>query len=486
MANINGVNPPVINDQDYVTKIEDSFTAVDEHDHSTGKGLPIAAGGIAAGAIVNADINAAAAIARSKFANGTVDHVLINSGTGAMSSEAQLAGTRGGTGVSSTATFPASGVVTTDAGTSTLTNKTFDADGTGNSITNIENADIKAGAAIALNKLAATTVSRALVSDGSGFVSPATTTAAEIGFINGLTSAVQTQLDAKVLKSTYTAKGSILAATAASTPANLSVGADNLFLKADSSQSTGLIWASPSSAGLAITSKTANYTATTADDVILCDGTSAAFTITLYAASGNSGKKLVIKKTDTSVNAITIDGNASETIDGSTTTTLNTQNEVLVIICDGTNWQIQERRIPSTWATDTGFTVGGPTTSATSFQSRRAGDMLQVTGKITWSGAGTGAKTVAVAGSRSIDTAKLTDTTANLAGLKGACQFKDSSGSTNYTGIAVYNSTDTLRWYFETAAAGSMQAGSDTIPVAIGANDILNVWFEVPITGWKG
>ena len=40
-----------------------------------------------------------------------------------------------------------------DSKTSTLTNKTFDANGTGNSITNIENADIAAGAAIAGSKL---------------------------------------------------------------------------------------------------------------------------------------------------------------------------------------------------------------------------------------------------------------------------------------------------------------------------------------------
>ena len=79
--------------------------------------------------------------------------------------------------------------------TQTLTNKTIDADL--NTITNIENADIKAAAAIALNKLAATTVSRALVSDGSGFVSPATTTSTEIGYVNGVTSAIQTQLNAK-------------------------------------------------------------------------------------------------------------------------------------------------------------------------------------------------------------------------------------------------------------------------------------------------
>jgi microcystin-dependent protein len=90
------------------------------------------------------------------------------------------------------------GVTGSVVGTSdsqTLTNKTIDADS--NTITNIENADIKAGAAIAVNKLAALTASRAVVTDGSGFVSAATTTATEIGYVNGVTSAIQTQIDAK-------------------------------------------------------------------------------------------------------------------------------------------------------------------------------------------------------------------------------------------------------------------------------------------------
>lgn len=85
--------------------------------------------------LVDADISASAAITRSKIAVGTADHVVINSGTGALSSEAQLARTRGGTGVNSTATFPSSGVVVTEAASETLTNKTIS--GSSNTITNV-------------------------------------------------------------------------------------------------------------------------------------------------------------------------------------------------------------------------------------------------------------------------------------------------------------------------------------------------------------
>jgi len=88
----------------------------------TGAGI---SGVIVAASIDNSFIATAAAIARSKIASGTNSHVIINDGSGVLSSEAQLAGTRGGTGVSSTATYPASGVVATQAATETLTNKTL-------------------------------------------------------------------------------------------------------------------------------------------------------------------------------------------------------------------------------------------------------------------------------------------------------------------------------------------------------------------------
>lgn len=73
----------------------------------------------------------------------------------------------------------------------------------------ILNASINASAAIALTKLAATTVSRALVSDGSGFITAATTTTTEIGFVNGVTSSIQTQINTKAPSASPTFTGTI-------------------------------------------------------------------------------------------------------------------------------------------------------------------------------------------------------------------------------------------------------------------------------------
>ncbi len=88
-------------------------------------------------------------------------------------------------------------------------------------------------------------------------------------------------------------------------------------------------------------SKTANYTVTESDrdKLILVDATSGAVTISLLAAAtAGSGFRVAIKKVDSSGNAVTVDGNGSETIDGATTSTLSTQYDTDNLICNGSNW----------------------------------------------------------------------------------------------------------------------------------------------------
>ena len=61
----------------------------------------------------------------------------------------------------------------------------------------IVNADVSSSAAIAFSKMADLTASRALVSDGSGDVSVSAVTSTEVGYLDGVSSNIQTQLDAK-------------------------------------------------------------------------------------------------------------------------------------------------------------------------------------------------------------------------------------------------------------------------------------------------
>ncbi len=126
----------------------------------------------------------------------------------------------GGTGAAFT-------VIQTDTGTNPVAtgpNDTLTLTGTqiktaGNSATDtvtysiaagaITNTEVNNSAAIARSKLAALTASRAMVTDGSGFDSAATTTSTEIGYVNGVTSAIQTQLNAKSPSASPTFTGTV-------------------------------------------------------------------------------------------------------------------------------------------------------------------------------------------------------------------------------------------------------------------------------------
>jgi len=72
----------------------------------------------------------------------------------------------------------------------------------------------------------------------------------EIGYLDGVTSSIQTQINAQIPKTIVDAKGDIIAATAADTVSRLAVGANDTVLTADSSTATGLKWATPSSGGM--------------------------------------------------------------------------------------------------------------------------------------------------------------------------------------------------------------------------------------------
>jgi hypothetical protein len=199
--------------------------------------------------ITNTSIAAGAAIARTKIAAGTISHVLINDVTGNMSSEAQLAISRGGTGQSTytdgqllignsvggtlaKATLTAGSGITITNGNGSIT---VAADPTSNILDgSIVNADINASAAIARSKLAngaaanrlvingvggvmadanAITADRALISDTNGIPTQSSVTATELGYLSGVTSAVQTQLTGKVAKTGDTLTGSLIMST---------------------------------------------------------------------------------------------------------------------------------------------------------------------------------------------------------------------------------------------------------------------------------
>lgn len=126
------------------------------------------------------------------------------------------------------------------------------------------------------------------------------------------------------------------------------------------------------SLGLAHTTVTTTTTLNQTHNVVLASDASGDFTITLPAAASNSGKVYYIKKTNSSENEITIDGNGGETIDGATTVVLYVQYDAIRILCDGSNWHIiDDERIPHSCSLrrNSGQTISNTTATYIDFNS---------------------------------------------------------------------------------------------------------------------
>jgi hypothetical protein len=90
---------------------------------------------------------------------------------------------------------------------------------------------------------------------------------------------------------------------------------------------------------LSISTKTANYTITNNDDVIMVDASSGNITITLIAvASRTLGRPIHIKRIDSSANIVTIDGSGSETIDGDLSFTIDAQYDAYTLVPHSGSW----------------------------------------------------------------------------------------------------------------------------------------------------
>jgi hypothetical protein len=95
-----------------------------------------------------------------------------------------------------------------------------------------------------------------------------------------------------------------------------------------------------SDATFATSTKSSGYTISTTDTVIFANAASGAVTITLPLASGATGYRFYVKRTDSSANACAVGISGSDTIDGQSNITLSAQYMSLTLVSDGSAWYI--------------------------------------------------------------------------------------------------------------------------------------------------
>ena len=132
---------------------------------------------------------------------------------------------------------------------------------------------------------------------------PSTVSATELGYLDGVSSAVQTQLDAKTAKSTLSTTGDIYYASAANTPARLGIGSTGNVLTVASGIPS---WAAAPTSGANWSLLNAGGTALTGAQTITVSGISGADKIMVLvagASSVNAGVGIGVRfNTDTASN----------------------------------------------------------------------------------------------------------------------------------------------------------------------------------------
>jgi hypothetical protein len=85
-----------------------------------------------------------------------------------------------------------------------------------------------------------------------------------------------------------------------------------------------------------VSTKTANFTASLSEAALyLIDASSGAITVTLPAASSMGSRAFMFKRIDSSANAVIIDANSTETIDGELTLELSSQYDSVILASSG-------------------------------------------------------------------------------------------------------------------------------------------------------
>lgn len=336
-------------------------------------------------------------------------------------------------------------VLLSETATQTVSGKSIDADT--NTITNIENADIKAGAAVDAAKIAngsvsstefqyldgvtsaiqaqftgkepafsvlpiskggtnsgtalnnnrviasiagaiaeasAITAARALISDVNGIPTHSVVTATELAFISGVTSAIQTQFSGKQ-NNIITTQGDLIVGNASNVADRLPIGTSGLYLK---SNGTTASWQAGATSNESLSTKTdTSYTILDNDSftTILMNITSATGrTLTLPSPSNNTNRAIRIKRIGTGTGLVTIARNGSESIDGvAANYTLPVSLDWVQLQSDGTNWYILDKGYTASIDVSGITFTGAGTTSAATIKGHRRGNMLYVQGTAT-------------------------------------------------------------------------------------------------------
>lgn len=407
--------------------------------------------------LVNANIDAAAAIAYSKLnLSGSIVNADVNASAAIAYSKLNLSGSIVNADVNASAAIAYSKLNLSDS---------------------ILNADINSAAAIARSKIAAGTADHVVINAASTGV---LSSEAQLAVARGGTNIAS-----------YTT-GDIIYASGATTLAKLAATSNGFVMKLASGLPS---WSVNTSSFGTSTKVFADSPVTISNtlDAYAFDTSGGAIAATLPDCATNPGKVFFFKKTTSDFNAVTISRAGSDTIIDAgaavNSTTLNTIGEEIMLVSFGsTVWQVFNRRIPSIWVAWTPTGAWSTNTTYTGFWKRVGASIVLQVG-ISLGGAPTSANLkVNFISGLTVDSAKLT--TGGLQTWCGSGNFRDDGSSANFPLDLLFSdsyTTMSVFWSNASSTALFLQLVTQAVPVTAAIDDgIVFTTSQIPVTGWNG
>ena len=221
----------------------------------------------------------------------------------------------------------------------------------------------------------------------------------------------------------------------------------------------------PSEGPLTISGKTGAYTVIAADlgEIINCTANSFTVALTAAATLGVGFNCWIWNTSNTTTDAVTINPNAAETIDGVAPLVLR-RGEGVQIVCDGTNWQTGARRAVRGFVENLANNVTRPTASGADAVGIGANALASGSKakSIGYSSTSSGASSIAIGTS---STASNTNSVAISTGASATSTYSTAIGNNSgATGAQAVTGSGAM------ALGGSYASGTDSFAAAIANN----------------
>lgn len=234
---------------------------------------------------------------------------------------------------------------------------------------------------------------------------------------------------------------------------------------------------------------------TTFDTLYVCTGTSANYTVTLPAVSGNAKKLMAFRGGDSTAltKVVTIDADGTEKI-GSRSSIALLWDEQIILQCDGTRWNILSH-VHAAWQSFTPSIKGASSdpTKATSHTDlaewRRVGQFMEINelyyqAATTGAAAGSGTYKHTIPGGFAADTNAVKVGTGASVALMGSIVgngFMLYSGLDAMGTVRMYDSTSYTIWAHN--GAGILPHGSTFFSYTLAELEY-SCYVRIPISGW--